>query len=184
LDRVLSDRFGRRGSTAVYLAFVVAGLAALLGFAWHQVQAGRIAASETTLVAKSVKPEHEPATTRPAPGGASARLEISEPLWNRGAEGGYRLATNIHVVSKFQRSGLLLMFKSEGIEGMRKLLPVNKQPTVHGTHAQDAGAYVHYIQRPWGQYFLTLGLRTNADVVFTYRFEGETESSPVLWKAP
>ena len=193
-DKVLVRRLGRRGATVTYIAFIICGLAVLSGVAVNQWRGTPPPIAQSTVVEKqSVKPpepDAKPTNLSVLPGIGSeiaVSLDTAEVKWGKQDDGFWTVQALVHVSSKFQRSGLVLHFRSNLIADIPQplqMLPVNGQPTYHGKYVAKDWSYSHYVQRPWGQYVLSLRMKEKSDVVFTYRFEGEKEAPHVTWKAP
>ena len=190
MDAVLTHHFRPFGAKLIYLAFFIVSFAAIGAVAWNQITTAGSAISSITVVTGLVKPDpkKEEQTTKPImPIQASAKLGvslgISKERWISNDDGTQKVSVLAHVSSAFQRSGLLLHFRTNGMTKL-EILPVNGQPTVHGKYDGTPTRYSHYIQRPWGIYRLLIHKKNQSDIVFSYRFEGEKESERVTWKAP
>lgn len=88
----------------------------------------------------------------------------------------YLLKVNLHITSKFTRSGVSFYFRANEIENMESLEAGHFM--AGNLLEKSPGLYTIYFSRPWGIYVPTLKIRGKQTVRFTYRFEGETESTP------
>lgn len=203
LDEVLTRRYTPAGATCIYSVFFLLVAGAIIGFTYSQFKEHSPPPTVTVVTERNVRPERAaPPETKPQSNNAikealtafTARLEILKIHWKPTKDGAHVVTALVAVVSKFQRSGVIMTFASS--EGMRleTLRPLNGQPTVHGplpTAGYKTGAeimktgrpepYSHYIQRPWGIYMIELRMEKPAPIQFSYRFEGEQESDPARW---
>ncbi len=107
---------------------------------------------------------------------ASARIEMTNCQWNNDATGAV-----VSVLSKFQRSGVVLRWRSPDSVEFKPLQPLNSQPTVYGPYGDPSGAHALYIQRPWGQYGISFHVKGDQAIQFSYQFEGDPESPTREW---
>lgn len=191
---MLVRRLGRRWVTVTYIAFLIVSLVTLTGLGaslWRNALVPAI--PQASLIEKQPVKPPEPnskiatsALPEKIRTEISATLDTTEVKWGKQSDGMWTVQALVHVSSKFQRSGLVLHFKSNAIADVPQplqLIPINGQPTYHGKYLAKDWSYSHYIQRPWGQYALSLRMKDQSDVIFTYRFEGENEALHVTWKA-
>jgi hypothetical protein len=107
---------------------------------------------------------------------ASARIEMTNCQWNEDGTGAV-----VSVLSKFQRSGVVLRWRSPDSVEFKPLQPLNSQPTVYGPYGDPPGAHSLYIQRPWGQYAISFRVKGDQAIQFSYQFEGDPESPTKEW---
>ena len=113
------------------------------------------------------------------PDDTSARIEVSGCKREQ-QDGAYVVTAVIGTLSKFQRSGVVLRWKSPKLIKVDTLAPLNEQPTVAQPYS---GPTDLYIQRPWGQYQITLRSADEQPIQFKYQFEGDDEIPGTAWCA-
>lgn len=140
-----------------------------------QLQAERLAGYEQKLEVStpeeaSKKIENLESQVKHLQSISAPRLKILESLFIQENEK-WTYRVKIEVASRFTPNGLLLKFENEHISGDPEIQPLNDPLMVEGPYEKGEDHISRYIQKPFGQFLVTLPIGSRSEVTFSWAFD-------------
>ena len=101
---------------------------------------------------------------------SAPRLKILESLFVQENEK-WTYRVKIEVASRFTPNGLLLKFENEHISGDPEIQALNDPLMVEGPYEKGEDHISRYIQKPFGQFLVTLPIGSRSEVTFSWAFD-------------